>query len=155
MTATVRDSEQIPFQVDAFKFWLMLKVRGLSAFEEMVEHNFALSEYFVHQLNSHPNFRLVQPKFQYTNVCFWYIPSFLEQPPGETPEWWQKVYQVTVDIKKKMVLEGSAMISYCPLKHKGIGNFFRMVFTSYPRRSRKDVDDLLELIEKTGESLAC
>lgn len=139
-------------QVDAFKFWLMLKVRGLDAFQAMVDHNFALRDYFLERCRSSINFRLVLPEFQYTNVCFWYIPSRLINNT-EDAEWWEEVYKVTTAIKEKMVLEGTAMISYSRLKHKGLGNFFRMVFTSFPRRSAADVDELMEIIQRTGESL--
>lgn len=140
--------------MDAFKFWLMLKVRGLDAFQTIVEHNFALRDYFIGRLKASRNFRLVLPEFQYTNVCFWYIPSrLLDHGADETDEWWASVYQVTTRIKEKMVLEGSAMISYIPLKHKGLGNFFRMVFTSYPKRSAADVDDLINIIHRAGESI--
>lgn len=142
--------------MDAFKFWLMLKVRGLDAFGDIVTHNFALRDHFLERLRASPNFRLVLPEFQYTNVCFWYIPNrLLAQGQADTDEWWAQVYQVTTGIKARMVLDGSAMISYSPLKHKGLGNFFRMVFTSFPRRSPGDVDELLEIIQRTGESLHC
>lgn len=141
------------FQVDAFKFWLMLKVRGLAAFQEIVDQNFALRDYFLDRLRASPNFRLVLPEFQYTNVCFWYVPDRLLDGRQGSDDWWVDVYQVTTGIKERMVLDGSAMISYSPLKHKGIGNFFRMVFTSFPRRSTADMDDLLAIIQRTGESL--
>lgn len=143
-------------QVDAFKFWIMLKVRGLTAFHDIVDHNFALRDYFVGRLKQSPNFRLVLPEFQYTNVCFWYLPKRMlsgDSAPRESKEWWAEIYQVTTAIKEKMVLEGTAMISYSPLKHKGIGNFFRMVFTSFPKRSIGDIDDLIEIIINAGESL--
>lgn len=130
----------------------MLKVRGLGAFQEIVDHNFALRDYFVERLKASKNFRMVLPEFQYTNVCFWYIPSrMLDQQ--ETSEWWAEVCTVTIKIKERMVLDGTAMITYCPLKHKGLGNFFRMVFTSFPKRSTEDVDELLQIIQRTGELL--
>lgn len=130
----------------------MLKVRGLGAFQEIVDHNFALRDYFVERLKASKNFRMVLPEFQYTNVCFWYIPSrMLDQQ--ETSEWWAEVCTVTITIKERMVLDGTAMITYCPLKHKGLGNFFRMVFTSFPKRSTEDVDELLQIIQRTGEVL--
>lgn len=118
----------------------------------MVDHNFQLRDYFVARLEESANFRLVLPEFQYTNVCFWYIPERLLVQP-ETAEWWTEVYKVTTGIKARLVINGSAMISYCPLKPKGLGNFFRMVFTSFPRRSTTDVDDLIGIIRRTGETL--
>lgn len=130
----------------------MLKVRGLGAFQEIVDHNFALRDYFVERLKASNNFRLVLPEFQYTNVCFWYIPSrMLDQQ--ETSEWWTEICTVTTKIKERLVLDGTAMITYCPLKNKGLGNFFRMVFTSFPKRSTEDLDELLEIIQRTGELL--
>lgn len=143
-------------QVDAFKFWLMFKVRGLTAFEEIVAHNFAIRDYFVTKIRPSPNFRLVLSEFQYTNVCFWYVPNRIlsgNSPTQESEDWWTQIYKVTTAIKEKMVLEGTAMISYSPLKHKSLGNFFRMVFTSFPKRSFADIDDLIAIIIRTGESL--
>ena len=140
--------------MDAFKFWLMLKVRGLEAVQESVEDIFSLRDYLVQRLRERRNFRLVLPEFQYTNVCFWFIPDrLLLGQPEETEEWWKEVSQLTVHIKEFLFKEGTAMIGYCPLKEKGLGNFFRMVFTSFPRRSRRDVDDLLESIQRVGERL--
>lgn len=134
----------------------MLKVRGLTGFQEIVDHNFSVRDYFVSKLSNSPNYRLVLSEFQYTNVCFWYLPNRMLSgscPPQESLEWWAEIYKLTTAIKEKMVMDGTAMISYCPLKHKGIGNFFRMVFTSFPRRSFTDIDDLIDIINRTGESL--
>lgn len=131
----------------------MLKTRGLAHFEASVNHNFALRDFMVRRLGELRNFRLVLPEFQYTNVCFWYIPDRLLGAGQETDAWWAEVYQVTTRIKERMVLDGSAMISYSPLKHKGLGNFFRMVFTSFPKRSERDVEDLLQVIRVAGEAV--
>lgn len=71
----------------------------------------------------------------------------------ETDDWWQKLYKVTTTIKERMVLDGTLMISYMPLIHKNLGNFFRMVVTCQPPPTRASMDYIIDLIEKYGANL--
>ena len=67
-------------KVDAFKFWFMLKARGESYMEEMVDNTFDMAELLTTLVSSRPGFRLV-PAFegrQCTNVGFWFIPPSLQ-----------------------------------------------------------------------------
>ena len=60
-------------QVDAFKFWFMLKARGESYMEEMVDNTFHMADLLTRLVNTRPGFRLV-PAYegrQCTNVGFW------------------------------------------------------------------------------------
>lgn len=141
--------QNLSLQVDAFKLWLMLKVRGLDAWTKIVDNTFDLRDYFTHKLTESSNFRLVIDSYQYTNVCFWFIPNRL-LGQQETPDWWTEIYQLTTKIKELMVKKGSVMIGYCPLKHKGIGNFFRMVFTCFPELKTSDLDDIISEIQSLG-----
>lgn len=87
-------SVQCSRKVDAFKFWLMFKVRGESGFAELVSNVMHQAEYLASQITQRDGFRLIMPHFQYTNVCFWYIPKRLRNLQ-ETPEWWEEVFKVT------------------------------------------------------------
>lgn len=129
--------------------WLMLKVRGMSRFGVMMDSLFELRDYFLGRLRQHKNFHLVLPEYQYTNVCFWYIPDRM-LAGDRTPEWWEQIYHLTAQLKSQMVLDGLALIGYSPLKSLDIGNFFRMVFTCYPRRTTADLDDLITVFETLG-----
>lgn len=119
-------SVQCGRKVDSFKFWLMLKKRGIYGMERLLDNAFSCSQYLVQQLKVRSGFKLVQENPQYTNVCFWYIPKFM-QVKEQTDDWWKSIYKLTTFIKEQMVKKGDLMITYAPMPHKNIGNFFRMV----------------------------
>lgn len=97
---TGNKSIQCGRKVDAFKFWLMLKARGYGTFGRLLDHALDMSKLFIHKLRQREDhgFRLVLQDFQYTNVCFWYIPKYLRNCE-ETPEWKQKLYEVSAVAK--------------------------------------------------------
>jgi len=72
---------------------------------------------------------------------------------SETPIWWQKLYFFTSEIKKRLVLEGSLMISFMPMPHKEIGNFFRMVVNCQPPPTKSSMDYVINQIEKVAIDL--
>lgn len=43
------------------------------------------------------------------------------------------------------------MLGYSPLQYRNIGNFFRMVFTCFPVMDEKELDFILNEIERLGE----
>lgn len=137
-------------KVDVFKFWLMLKARGTSGFELLIDNVMEQAAFITERLAQQAVFRLVQKQFQYTNICFWYIPKAL-QIEEESEEWWNKIYQIVPIIKEKMVQDGSIMIAYTPLPTKNVGNFFRMTLTCFPPPTKGSIDFLLNKIEKLGE----
>jgi sulfinoalanine decarboxylase/aspartate 1-decarboxylase len=46
-------------------------------------------------------------------------------------------------IKEKMIMKGTLMIGYQPLKYKNLGNFFRMVVHCLPPPTDKEMDFVL------------
>ena len=56
-------------------------------------------------------------------------------------------------IKERMIKEGSLMIGYQPLKHKNLGNFFRMVVHCLPPPTNKEMDFVLDEIERIGNDV--
>lgn len=80
-------------KVDAFKFWLMYKSRGNLGFEKLIDNAFDCAQYLIKLILQHEGFRLIMPKFQYTNVCFWYIPKRLRNSE-ENADWWMELYKV-------------------------------------------------------------
>ncbi|XP_058169414.1 cysteine sulfinic acid decarboxylase [Anopheles ziemanni] len=148
-------SVQCGRKVDAFKFWLMYKARGQQGLEALVNNAFDCAGMLHAEVIRRDGFRPVLEECQYTNISFWYVPSWLRvgQPEQETPEWWQRLYTVTADIKERMVKRGTTLIGYVPLLHKGIGNFFRMVVTCHPRPSYASMMFIIEEIERVGEEL--
>ncbi|KAF5280914.1 hypothetical protein FQR65_LT03063 [Abscondita terminalis] len=63
---------------DAFKFWLMWKAKGSSGFAKHVDAIMHVAEYFEKQVETRPEFQMVS-KRQYINVCFWYLPKYLQK----------------------------------------------------------------------------
>lgn len=134
-------------KVDVFKFWLMLKARGMSGFEHLIDNAVNKARYLTNKVSNRSRFLLVRPDFQYTNVCFWCIPQYLQaQTRGE--DWWKQLYQSVPKIKEKMMRKGSMMINYATWPNKNIGNFFRMTFSCFPPTSEDSVDFLLDEIER-------
>uniref|UniRef100_A0A182TAP6 Glutamate decarboxylase n=1 Tax=Anopheles maculatus TaxID=74869 RepID=A0A182TAP6_9DIPT len=148
-------SVQCGRKVDAFKFWLMYKARGADGLEALVDNAFDCAGSLHDQLRNRTGFRMVLEKFQYTNISFWYVPSWMrvDTPEQETSEWWQRLYSVTADIKERMVKQGTALVGYVPLLHKGIGNFFRMVVTCQPRPTHATMQYIIDEIVRVGEEL--
>lgn len=137
-------------KVDVFKFWLMLKARGLSGFEKLIDNSIEKANYLGQQISKREGFRLVIENIQYTNVCFWYIPkSFRLMKDG----CWDALYKIVPIIKENMILQGAIMVNYAPLPSKNIGNFFRMTLACFPPPTEENIDFLLDEIEKLGETL--
>ncbi|KAL6262929.1 hypothetical protein P5V15_005717 [Pogonomyrmex californicus] len=145
-------SVQCGRKVDAMKFWLMWKARGKIGLARSVERAMFCAEYFLKQIKETAGFRLVQPRYHCCNICFWYVPPTMRNQK-ETPAWWEKLYQVTIEIKKRMNINGSLMIGYTPLPQKELGNFFRMVVNCQPPPTKSSMDYVIRQIEKYAADL--
>lgn len=147
---TGNKSVQCGRKIDAFKLWSMLKYRGTGGLGNLVDHVIGMSKLFTAKVKSREGFRLVQESFQYTNVCFWYIPKHM-RGREENDRWKQDLWTVAPKIKEQMVRSGSIMVGYSPLAYKGLGNFIRMVFTCFPVLEESELDFILDKIEELGE----
>lgn len=97
-------------------------------------------------------FRLVAEGQDCCNVCFWFVPASL-RGREEDAAWWSAVAAVAPAIKERLVLAGTLLVGYCPLPHKGHGNFFRMVTTCHPPPTREAMDHVITEIERLGRDL--
>jgi sulfinoalanine decarboxylase / aspartate 1-decarboxylase len=142
-------------KVDAFKFWLIWKKRGRDGLEFLIENAFEMANFFRSEILRRENFELVVDESQYTNVCFFYVPKSMRKNkrPLKDELSWKFISRLTTLIKEKMVMNGNLMVSYSPLHHKNIGNFFRMVVTSHPLPTKKSMIFVLDQIEKIAENL--
>lgn len=138
-------------KVDAFKFWLTWKKRGILGFERLIDNAFDKALYLKEQVKQRRGFELVLPTFQYTNVCFFYIPKFMRNKELKDEKWWKNVSTVTTLIKERMMINGNLMVGYSPLPHKNIGNFFRMVVACHPPATDESMNFVLDQIEEIGE----
>ncbi|XP_055389886.1 cysteine sulfinic acid decarboxylase [Condylostylus longicornis] len=149
---TGNKSIQCGRKIDAFKFWVMLKARGLTSFETLIDNALDIANKFYIKIKNRPGFRLVQEKFQYTNVCFWYIPKNMRNQP-ENENWWKIINTVAPKIKEKMIMSGTMMVGYTPLPYRNLGNFIRMAFTCFPVLNENDIEFLINEIENLGEQI--
>lgn len=141
------------FKVDAFKLWLMLKARGLHSFEKLLDNAMEMSTYLWNLISTKSQYRpIINKPFQYTNICFWYIPKSL-RGLEETREWWEKIYKVAPIVKERMIKTGTLMVGYSPLPHKEKGNFFRMILTCHPPAKSTDIDFVLHEIDQLGSNI--
>ncbi|XP_055643248.1 acidic amino acid decarboxylase GADL1 isoform X2 [Toxorhynchites rutilus septentrionalis] len=149
-------SVQCGRKVDALKIWLMFKARGKHGFTELVDNAFDCAQYFTRVVEKRPGFRLVLNAYQYTNVCFWYIPKSMRRVGAEEEDqsWWSTIFKITTLIKERLVTQGNMLIGYAPLPHKGIGNFFRMVVTCHPRPTYSSMQFVIEEIQRIGEMVS-
>lgn len=128
----------------------MLKARGLRVFENLLDNAMEMSAYLWMSISKKSQFRpIIAEPFQYTNICFWYIPISL-CGMEETKEWWDKIFKIAPLIKESMIKSGTLMVGYSPLPHKGKGNFFRMALTCQPPVTRTDIDFVLNEIDRLG-----
>ncbi|OAD51941.1 Glutamate decarboxylase 1 [Eufriesea mexicana] len=140
-------SVQCGRKVDAAKFWLMWKARGTQGLRKSVDLAMSAIEYFFQRIRNRDGFRLVIPRYEGCNVCFWYVPPSMRAQP-ETREWWDKLSEITAKIKERMMVEGSLMVGYMPLSYNNLGNFFRMIVTCQPPPSKASMDYAIEKIEE-------
>lgn len=151
-------SVQCGRKVDVFKFWLMLRARGMAGLGRRLDRCMALSKYLFSECERREGFRLVLADvggaFDFTNVCFWYVPRSMRAAAAEEQEteaWWSKLYRVAPAIKERMCKEGTMMVGYSPLPHKGVGNFLRMTLSCFPAAKEAKIDFVLDEIERLGE----
>eukprot|EP00096_Caligus_rogercresseyi_P007763 TRINITY_DN25800_c0_g1_i1.p1 TRINITY_DN25800_c0_g1~~TRINITY_DN25800_c0_g1_i1.p1 ORF type:complete len:398 (+),score=73.04 TRINITY_DN25800_c0_g1_i1:167-1195(+) len=142
-------------KVDAFKLWFMLKARGLDYLSDSVTNCFDMSRYFYESLKGKPEaFRIIAEDTQCTNVVFIFIPKSLRvSKESETEEWREKISRVAPLIKEKLILKGSLMIGYQPLRSKGWGNCFRLVIHCVPAPTKEDMLYVRDEIERIGEDI--
>uniref|UniRef100_A0A4W4DN73 Glutamate decarboxylase 3 n=1 Tax=Electrophorus electricus TaxID=8005 RepID=A0A4W4DN73_ELEEL len=139
--------------VDVFKLWLMWKAKGLEGFKAQIDHCLENAEYLHCKLQNRKDFQLVfQSKPEHSNVCFWYLPSYVRSmPPGTERNRDVHVSKVAPKIKAKMMESGATMVGYQPLGDKV--NFFRCVFSN-PATQKADVDFLVDEIARLGSNLS-
>ncbi|KAF6200313.1 hypothetical protein GE061_006616 [Apolygus lucorum] len=145
-------SVQCGRKVDSFKLWTLWKARGNLGLGALVDHAIDMSIYFLEKIKGRPGFKPVLAEYETTNICFWYVPPRLRDQP-ETEEWWEQIHKVGPTMKKKFTEEGVLLLGYQPLEYRELKNFFRMVVTCHPPRSKEQMDRVVELFEKYGSEL--
>ncbi|XP_065075265.1 acidic amino acid decarboxylase GADL1-like [Ochlerotatus camptorhynchus] len=148
-------SVQCGRKIDSFKLWFMLRARGSAWFESSVNNAMSCAAYFHATIAGNVYFKPVRSSYQFTNVCFWFIPKRLQlnSPEGETDEWWAEVYKVTLTLKERMVKKGSLMVSYSSYPQKKMGYFFRLVVKCVPEPTVARMDFIVAEMIALGGTL--
>jgi len=136
----------------------MWRARGDAGFEALVDNAMECSRYCTQKIQNHPGFQLVSTEASTmaaaSNVCFWYLPERLRGRPDKQSESFKKELSgIAPAIKERMALQGSLLVGYCPLLHKGCVNFFRLVTTCQPPPTFSDMDFVLNEIDRLGQEL--
>ncbi|KAL1516799.1 hypothetical protein ABEB36_000654 [Hypothenemus hampei] len=137
-------------KADVLKFWFMWKAKGSLGFEMHINKIFENSQYFYNTIKNRPEFEIVVPEPECTNICFWFVPTSLRTSSSQEfherlssdKEYWKKLHTIAPKIKERMMKEGTMMVTY--QTHKNKPNFFRIVF----QNSGLDKNDMLHLIEE-------
>ncbi|KAL0269385.1 UNVERIFIED_CONTAM: hypothetical protein PYX00_007139 [Menopon gallinae] len=145
-------SVQCGRKVDAFKLWLMWKARGDDGFERLVDQAMDCAQYLKERIAVRPGFMLVTTDTDCTNICFWYVPTWMRNQE-KTQNWWQELGKIAPKIKEKMTYTGTLMIGYQPCTQRKLVNFFRFVTTCHPPRTFEDMDHVIREIETEGENI--
>lgn len=145
-------SVQCGRKIDAFKFWLMHKKRGNRGIERLLDNAFEMADYALERMKQKPGYLPVMDKFEYTSICFWYVPKYMRDKETRDDKWWECIHKLTGFIKESMVMKGNMMVAYQPLQSKKWVNFFRLCLTCQPVSTHHQIDYVIDEIEKIGES---
>ncbi|XP_021702681.1 glutamate decarboxylase 1 isoform X2 [Aedes aegypti] len=148
-------SVQCSRKIDAFKLWFMLKARGSAWFRSYVDNAMDCATYFHAVIIQNDHFKPVRSEYQFTNICFWFIPKRLQlsAPDEETEEWWSEVYKVTLALKEKMVKKGTLMVSYSSYPQNKLGYFFRLVVKCVPEPTIDRMDFIIKEMIALGSDM--
>lgn len=103
-----RTNIQCSRRADAFKLWLSWRVHGCDGFEARISSLLSNAKYFTELIKTHPRFILLQEP-QFLNVCFWFIPKSLEGFDAHSPEFRNRIGDVTAKIKQRMLETGALL----------------------------------------------
>ena len=138
---------------DAFKFWLMWKMRGKDYFAREVERRFAKTAEAVDMIQARPCFWLYDDQPDFWNLCFWYVPGHLRKL-GNIDQCSQKdkaeLEKLTVRLYECMQKDGQILVNYSSIKNYPA--FIR--FITGPKLTRESIKKILDIIESLGKILS-
>ncbi|MFW6008264.1 MAG: pyridoxal phosphate-dependent decarboxylase family protein [archaeon] len=94
---------------DAFKFWLMWKIRGEKYFSDKLNTSFKNTNLVINKLKENANFILYDENTEFFNVVFWVLPKSLDK----------RKYVSDYSQEELLILENSTKQIYDLMKKKG------------------------------------
>ena len=146
-------------KVDSLKLTLALLARGQSGLEQQMDKVMDVASYVTDKIRQTQGFKLVLDRFELTNICFWYVPSWMRPKPETDGQWsvddidQATLHKVAPEIKSLMMTKGRFMVNYQPLTSQKLPNFFRLVLTCVPLATRQEMDNFVDEIVKLGEQI--
>jgi len=104
---------------DAFKFWLMWKMRGKEHFAQQVESRFSKTAKAIEMIKSRQCFRLYDDHPDFWNICFWYIPAHLRKLGSLglcTKEQKTDLGKLTESIYNAVKKDGQILVNYAKIR---------------------------------------
>ncbi len=123
----------------ALKLWMSLKVFGLEAFRQAMEHNLQLARYAEMRLRERAYWRIVSP-------ATLGIVAFRYAPPNLTDEQTDALNRALVDA---MLTDGFALVSSTQLR----GRATLRLCALNPRATTDDVDETIERLNRFAQRL--
>ncbi len=134
---TGKASLQCGRKVDALKFWLMWRSRGLQGLTDFVDGQYRKAQYLKEKLTSSDRFQvLFKPEF--LNICFQI------KPKNESLE----INQFNLDLRFKLVKQGKYLVNFS--REKDGTTYFRYVLTNSRTEEihlDRFIDDLIILAD--------
>jgi len=145
-----RKTAQCGRRGDAFKLWLMWKVRGRSYFESRVDKSFKVTSEAIKLIKERTAFWLYDENPAFWNVCFYFVPEHLRHKDGIKACSEREKLQlqaVTKQLYKSLNKDGRVLVNYAEIN--GDPPFLRLIFGN-PELSSEQIKDVFDIIESTG-----
>lgn len=129
---------------DSVKMFLAWKFYGKEGFGKRMDRALRLANQFTDMVRERPNFVLVCDPSPFLQICFWFVPPTLANQK-------KSLSLVTRELHKRVIESGKFLVDHSPLE--GVPDFFRVVVNSPTVRLHADLQELLDVIEQTSESV--
>jgi len=148
-----RKTAQCGRRGDAFKLWLMWKVRGRSYFERQIDRSFEVTSEAVRRLNERNAFWLYDEHPPFWNLCAYFVPEHLRHKDGieacSEPEK-MELQKITKKLYQCLNKDGRVLVNYAGVN--GDPPFIRLILGN-PELSSDQIESVIDIIESTGNAI--
>ena len=122
----------------ALKVWMALKHHGLAGYRRAIDADIMLAEHLAKSIGASPDLELCSPQ-SLSIVCFRFAPARLKENP-------EALEPLNNAILERIQMSGDAFLSSTTLN----GNFWLRACVVNPGARLEYMDELVELVRKTG-----